>query len=189
MTFGEIAEEAGISRETLRKRLRSSGITAERPGPLGSAELCSREQLEFLSELGCSVAEMAVALGVSERTISRYRAEHGLAPRHPVRVKLPKRRVLQMHRQGLGAREIGQVLGCSARPVWDLLADLGVARNGGAQRAQLGVSDRQIAREYAKGISLGELGRRYGRSRAAVRTAVLAGGGTIRPRGPVARRS
>lgn len=84
----------------------------------------SHAQAKQLYDLGFTDAQIANELGVSRRTINRWRQKEGLEGRMPV--VLDAEQAMELYQQGLRDGEIAQKIGVSKSRVWSWRKKMGL---------------------------------------------------------------
>lgn len=168
LTDQEIAEKSGQSQRQVQKWRYKNHLQANRKGQTPSRDLAERRsKMRELYDRGMNDAEIAAAIGVSEKTAAKYRRQYGLPFLAQERkCKIDAERARKLWKQGMSDPEIGEALGVSKACVWQWRHREGLPgveyRNKpraaaweayGEQLLKQGKTDREIAQAVGKAVS------------------------------------
>lgn len=192
-----IAEELGISAETVRQKLLSRGV-AIRPrgatvfGSNGGQPTATEKEIIAGYREGASIRALGRTHGVSEKAISNLLKRHGIQLRPPSRKPLigtQRAEAVKLYGEGLSGPDVAARLVVSKQTVWRALREEGVIRPGGPANRLGGVSsqgeptemEKKVIADYQAGASLRQLAEKYGTNVNPVRDLLIRHGVERRP--------
>ena len=177
----QLGEKYGVDDSTIYKRLKENGVKLRSCG--GKINLPMKEIIsEYQS--GLSALKLAEKYGVGDSTIYKRLEENGvkLRPRDS-EIDLPMEEIISEYESGMSTAQLGEKYGVVKSTIGRKLKENGVKLRPSRRRERIDLPMEDIISYYESGMTLTQLGEKYGVSYKTIVARLRENGVKIRPRG------
>jgi uncharacterized protein (DUF433 family) len=139
LTTAAIATRYGVSRNTIRARLRAAGVTPRRVAPRPRPTQVPVAEAAARYRQGATLVELAAAYAVSASTVHRALVAAGVAMRRsgPARTPIPVAEAAQLYAAGQTLRQLAGRYGVGERIIYGRLSEAGTPMRRKTDRKQV----------------------------------------------------
>ena len=176
----KLADKYGVNHSVIYKRLEENGVKLR---PRDNKIKLPMEEVISYYQSGMTTIQLAEKYGVAFNTIGRKLKENGVKLRsRGGKINLPMEEIISEYQSGLSTYQLGEKYGVKSDTIGKRLKENGVKlRPKGRDKSKIKLPMEEVISYYQSGMSLKQLGEKYGVSPSAIYRRLKWNGVKLRP--------